>query len=521
MWANEIAERIVKERPNEQVYTIASGVSPSGFVHIGNFREIVTPYFVAKALRQMGKNVRFILSLDEFDRFRKVPGNIPSEYEKFIGMPYVDIPSPFDDAKSYAQFFEERFLSELNKVGISVECIYQAKEYRSGRYAKQVKLAMDKRKEIFDIIDSFRTQDSTEGERDNYYPISIYCQNCKKETKSILKYDSKSANVTYSCDCGYHNTINLFNDFIYKLQWKVDWPMRWQQENVIFETGGMDHSTQNGSHDIAEKISLEIFNYTPPIYQPYNFIGIKGGGAKMSSSTGNVLTLTDLLNIYDRHLILWFYAKYKPMQNFNIALDNDVIRYYSEFDRYVKMLYDGQIDNGNKEILGFTDVEKDYINYPNFSYLATFLPICNFNENLLAELLSKEDIDTNTQFYKERLARAKFWVENYGKEYQVNILETPNIQFYDSLSSQEKFWIQKTLKLLDSNYTSTEQMQTEIYAVVKYLNLDPQKLKKCQKRYFEILYNLLLGKNQGPKLGIFFLAIGKQKLLQLLDFSKA
>ena len=70
-WAKEVAMRIVEERPDEEVYTVASGVSPSGFVHIGNFREIATPYLVAKELKKLGKKVRYILSFDEFDRFRK------------------------------------------------------------------------------------------------------------------------------------------------------------------------------------------------------------------------------------------------------------------------------------------------------------------------------------------------------------------------------------------------------------------------------------------------------------------
>jgi len=59
---------------------------------------------------------------------------------------------------------------------------------------------------------------------------------------------------------------------------------------------------------------------------------------------------------------------------------------------------------------------------------------------------------------------------------------------------------------------------TDLYAVVKYLNLEPQDLKKVQKRYFEILYNLLLGTKQGPKLGIFLMAVSKDKLISLLEF---
>ena len=519
MWANEIADRIINERPNEEVYTVAAGVSPSGFVHIGNFREIITPYMIVKALRNKGKKVRFILSIDEYDRFRKVPGNIPSDYAKYIGKPYVDIPSPFSENESYAEYFEKRFLNELDQVGIKIdECIYQAKEYRSGRYAEKVKLAMDKRGEIFDIIDSFRTQEAEEGERENFYPISFYCNSCGKETKDIVSYDSETGDIVYNCACGHTEKINIFTANNYKLQWKVDWPMRWQAENVMFESGGMDHFSANGSHDVAERISREIFGFEPPIAEAYNFIGIKGGGAKMSSSTGNVLTLTDLLRIYDKHQILWFYAKYKPMQCFNLAFDNDVIRYYSEFDRFVKAYFEGKLDQGNSEIISFTDVKEDYVNYPNFSNLATFLPIVNFNEEMLGKLMQKENADINSTYYKERLERAKYWVENYGKEYQVNLLTEKNVDFYDTLTDDEKTWVNKTLELIDNTYNTSDELMTELYGVVKYITEEPQELKKLQKRYFGILYNLLLGASQGPKLGIFLQAVPNAKLKELLQF---
>jgi len=515
-WAREVALKIIEERPNEEVYTVASGVSPSGFVHIGNFREIATPYLVAKELRKLGKNVRYILSFDEFDRFRKVPVNIDSSYEKYIGMPYTEIPSPFTQNESYASYMENRFLNELKAMDVEVECIYQAKEYKSGRYNKYIKIAMDNKNKIFDIIDDFRTQESTIEERENYYPISIYCPKCMKDSTKILSYDSNNSEVEYICECGHFSKLNIENADNIKLQWKVDWPMRWMVERVTFETGGIDHSASNGSKAVSERVAKEIFNYEPPIYIPYNFIGIKGGGAKMSSSTGNVLTITDLLNVYDKNIIWWFYARFDNMHAFDIALDNDVIRYYSEFDRWIKLYFSGNIDDKNKSILDLTGVKEEYLNNPNFSYLATFLPIVNFDTELLKELLSKENIVINEQFYN-RLKLAQYWVNNYGASYQVNLLDEKNIKYYETLTDLEKSWLNKTLLLIDNNYKTTDELQTALYDVVKDGILIDKELKQAQKRYFQVLYNMLLGLEQGPKLGLFLMAVDKNKIKTLLE----
>ncbi len=518
-WAREIALEIIQKRPNEEVYNVACGVSPSGFIHIGNFREIVTPFMISKELRELGKKVRFFISVDNFDRFRKVPAGVPESCAEHIGKPYVGFPSPFDKNKSYGEDFQERFLSECKAMGVEFDdVIYQSKEYQSGRYAKKIKYAMDKRGEIFDIIDSFRTQDAEEGERDKYYPISVYCESCGKDSTKILSYDEVSGNFTYECACGHTYTANILTARNIKLQWKVDWPMRWGEENVVFETGGLDHSTAGGSHDVAEAIAKKIFGITPPVYHGYNFISSKGGSAKMSSSKGGVTTLTSLLSVYDKHIIMWFYSKYKPNQSFFIALDNDVIRFYSEFDRWVKAYFENRIDEGNRDFIRFSGVTEEYLKNPNFTYLATFLPIVNFNEKMLAEILTKEGVDTKTVQYKERLERAKFWVENYGTDYQVNVLSTPNIEYYNTLNVTEKEWLTKTVELLKADYETTTDLQNTLYAVVKTPDLDEAALKQVQKRYFEILYQFLLGTSKGPKLGLFLTAIGKEKATMLLKF---
>src|SRR3989338_1694684 len=107
-WADQAAERIIKEKGDKASYTVASGITPSGTVHIGNFREIITTDLIARALRSRGKKVRFIYSLDDYDVFRKVPANMPKQelLQTYMRQSIVDVPDPFGKEESYARHHE-------------------------------------------------------------------------------------------------------------------------------------------------------------------------------------------------------------------------------------------------------------------------------------------------------------------------------------------------------------------------------------------------------------------------------
>ena len=286
-WADEIAEKIIQARPNKDEYVCAAGISPSGSVHIGNFRDIATSYFVVKALRSKGKKAKLLFSWDEFDRLRKVPVNVSKVvdgFEENIGKPYVDVVDPFGEKKSYAERFEQEFEESVKPFGIDLDYRHQAEMYRSGKYVKYVLLSLQKRKEIFDILASHRTQAVEEGERDNYYPVTIYCSCCGKDTTKITSLSDDCTKATYKCACSHTGEFDFTKDFNCKLAWKVDWPMRWAYENVDFEPGGKDHASPNGSYDTSKDIAKEIFGYMPPMFKGYEFIGIKGTTGKMSGS---------------------------------------------------------------------------------------------------------------------------------------------------------------------------------------------------------------------------------------------
>ena len=170
-WSDEIAQRVIEKNPDKEVYTCAAGYSPSGSGHIGNFRDIATSLFVAKALERKGKRARLLLSWDEFDRMRKVPANVAAlpdtaDLEDCIGKPYVDVRNPFrTDAPTYAAYFEREFQASIERFGIRMEYRHQAELYRSGAYRKEIRTALEKRHAIFDILDSMRTQDAAEPEK--------------------------------------------------------------------------------------------------------------------------------------------------------------------------------------------------------------------------------------------------------------------------------------------------------------------------------------------------------------------
>ena len=103
IWPDVVVKRIIAEKGDKKKYVCAAGITPSGVVHIGNFREIITVELVVRALREAGKEVRFIYSWDDYDVFRKVPKGMPKQdmLKKHLRYPIVDIPDPHGEEESY------------------------------------------------------------------------------------------------------------------------------------------------------------------------------------------------------------------------------------------------------------------------------------------------------------------------------------------------------------------------------------------------------------------------------------
>ena len=529
-WAEKIADKIIAKKPNKEEYVCAAGISPSGSIHIGNFRDIATSYFVVKALIKKGKKAKLLFSWDEFDRLRKVPVNVQKvndDMEKYIGFPYVDVINPFkdSDAENYAVYFEKEFEESIVKFGINMDYRHQAEMYRSGKYRDYVLLALKKRKEIFDILDSHRTQEQVEGERDAYYPVSIYCPCCKRDTVKILSLDDTETVAEYECKCGHKGTFDFKTDFNCKLAWKVDWPMRWMYEGVDFEPGGKDHAAKDGSYDTAKDVSAKIFGYEPPVFQGYEFIGISTNEAqagKMSGSSGLNLTPATLLKLYQPEVLLWLYSRNEPLKAFNFCLDDGILRQYFEFDKMYNAVKNGTADEFTQGVMEYTKVEGREIVPVPMSLIVQLGSVVDFNVKMLEIVFEKIGMPYKYDDFKDRLERAEFWLEKCAPEHVNKLCTYRNFAAYNELDDVEKSEIEDLREyLLKGGYTLDELM-SELYAIPSNRRGIPKEdkaLRAFQSKFFRNVYKLLIDKEQGPPLYLFLYAIDPDKYVKLLDFS--
>lgn len=528
LWAEHIARQIIARRPDKEEYVCAAGISPSGSIHIGNFRDIATSYFVAQALRGLGKKVRLLFSWDEYDRLRKIPVNVSSvrdDMEQYVGMPYVDVPNPFGDtlgAKTYAEYFEKEFMNSVSAFGIEMDFRYQAQMYRSGKYTDLILQAVAKRKEIYDVLDKHRTQTATEEERNNFYPVSIYCEHCGKDTTKILSLSDDNCVAEYQCACGHHASFDFRTDHNCKLNWKVDWPMRWLYEGVDFEPGGKDHATVHGSYDTSKDVSKEIFGYEPPLFQGYEFIGIRGTTGKMSGSSGLNMTPGTLLSIYQPEVLLWLYAKTEPMKAFDLCFDEGILRQYSEFDRMLTTYQEGTADDLVKGIMESCLIEGRQVQPVPMSLLVQMGSVVNFDISLLETVLAKNDTPYTYDQFKDRLDRAKYWLEVCAPDQVYRLRGWRNWEVYNNLTDEQKAEIALLHANLKANEYTLDELNTMIYAIpmeVRHAEMTDKEKKKVQMPFFKNVYRLLLDREQGPRLYLFLDALDKADYLHLLDFS--
>ncbi len=516
-WADQVADQIIEEKGDKDIYTCASGITPSGTVHIGNFREIITTDLIVKALEERGKKVRFIYSWDDYDRFRKVPKNLPEQdrLKQFIGYPVTSVPDPYGCHNSYAEHFEKELEESLKDLNMSIEFIRQNEKFKACTYAQSIRIALKARARIKKVLDKFRKEEHKE----DWIPLEVYCEKCGTDFTQITDYDEEYT-ITYTCKCGHTNKIDFRKVGIVKPPWRVDWPMRWDFEKVDFEPGGKEHSSAGGSRDTAKVIVKHIFKTEPPVYKMYDYIILKGIGGKMSGSLGNTISVKDVLDAYLPELVRFLFAGTKPNKEFAIAFDDEIFKIYDDFYKAERAYFLEDEPNPRKlaHLKRVYRLSMPYVIPKKLPIQPAFRTVCDTIQATQDTERTKEIIlrgfEKPLPFDSVRVEKmiscAQGWLKRYAPEqFRIKINKEVPEKIKDTLSKEQV----KALKTVAGNLESKAYTDDALFEMFKKTAEDS---KVDMKSFFKGFYLAIISKERGPRLAGFVKAIGEKEVAGIL-----
>jgi lysyl-tRNA synthetase class 1 len=305
--------------------------------------------------------------------------------------------------------------------------------------------------------------------------------------------------------------------------------MRWAYEHVTFEPAGADHSSPGSSFTVGGELVSAIFGGEMPLHFGYAFVGTSGS-AKLSGSRGGAPTPADALEIFEAPLLRWLYARRRPEQSITLAFDAEVGRIYDEWDALSRRVADGQADPGAQAVFARAagPAEGPLPVTPRplpFRTLASIADITAGDQaqilRILRDLTVTEPVASLNEV-RPRLDCAQAWVTGYVRpEERTQVRSEPDLARLTTLTDEEHGAIKLLLEGLAADW-SLDGLTTLLYGIPKLqrglpISAPPTpELKVSQRTWFVLLYQLLIGKDTGPRLPTLLLALGQDRVRFLL-----
>ncbi|MHB8585624.1 MAG: lysine--tRNA ligase [Thermoplasmatota archaeon] len=332
-WADVLAADLLKRG---QRHLLATAITPSGPIHVGNMREVLTTEAVFRAVKDAGGEAELIYIGDTYDPLRKVYPFLPAWYEAHVGKPLCDIPCPCGAHKSYADHYLQPFLAALADVGVYPRVLLAHEMYRNGMYVEATRKAMDATETIREIM--VRVAGREGKLPPNWIPFNIQCEQCGR-LKGPIPTLYEDPIIEYRCEaCGHEGEKDVTKPGGGKLPWRVDWPARWSFLNVTFEAMGKDHAAAGSSWDTGIEIVDKVYDHAPPLRTVYEFVQVKGVGA-MHSSAGTAVAATDMLQMTPPEVLRYLFMRPQPGKHIDFETGQWIVDLVEGYDRVLADYY--------------------------------------------------------------------------------------------------------------------------------------------------------------------------------------
>jgi lysyl-tRNA synthetase, class I len=515
-WPFEEARKIVarlKKAPKDEVI-FETGYGPSGLPHIGTFGEVARTTMVRHAFRVLTDDkikTRLIAFSDDMDGLRKVPDNVPNKemVTQHLGKPLTKVPDPFGTHPSFAEHNNARLRAFLDQFGFDYEFLSATACYTSGRFDSALLTMLKHFEEVMAVmLPSLR-----EERAQTYSPfLPIDPKTGIVLQVPVVAHDAKAGTITYE-NAG-ERVTTLVTGGRCKLQWKPDWAMRWVALGVDYEMAGKDLID-------SVKLSSQIcraLGGTPP--EGFNYeLFLDENGQKISKSKGNGLTIDEWLRYASpESLSLFMYREPKAAKR----LYFDVIPRH--VDEYLQSL-DGYSRQGGKERLGnpvwhiHNGAPPAADNPVPFAMLLSLVTASNAaNADTLWGFIARYRPGV-TRDTHPRLAALVDYAINYYRDFVA-----PKKQFREPSAGERAALndLRDALSQLPPD-ASSESIQDVVYEIGRREPfLDEKKKGKDGKPgvsldWFNMLYQVLLGQEKGPRFGSFVAAYGAQNTVDMID----
>jgi lysyl-tRNA synthetase class 1 len=518
-WYDKMAQRVVsRERKLGRSLDLVKtemGLGASGFPHIGSLGDAARSYAVTLALKDLGFNSTLVAFCDDKDGLRKVPAGLPKSLEKYVGFPVSSIPDPFGCHESYGKHMSSLLLEALDRCGIQY-CYMSAKEvYEKGLLLDEVRAILLNAQKVGEIV----KEEVGQERYTEVLPFFPVCEECGRiYTTKALEFLSETDKVLYVCEgleirgkwiegCGHKGEADIARGEG-KLSWKGEFAARWKALDIRFEAYGKDIAD---SVRINDRICREILCFEPPSHARYEMF-LDKGGRKISKSAGNVFTP----QVWFRYgspqaLLLLMLKRFVGTRTLDVS---DIPAYMNELDSLEDVYFGKKTVKDEKELVKLRGLYEYcwvmkpptkpsvHVPYNLLTFLAKMAPKECPTEFIAEKLQSYGYLQKNQAIAADLAKRIEYafnWIRDFAE-----IKETPV-----HLTNEEKNAIACLITVLEAE-NAPEKIQNAIFNSANGCDLKPSD-------FFKALYLVLMGAPQGPRLGPYILAMGKQNVINALN----
>ncbi len=526
-WADAVADR-VEERLQagitEEPIVIKGGISPSGVPHLGNVNEIMRGYYIAAVLRERGYEVTQVFTTDDRDPLRTLPrtlcdsdgslvdlGDVDAgALGRNLGVPYTDVPDPFGESASYGDHFSGIIQDSADALAVPIELVSTTDLYESGRFDDVVRHVLAHREQARTVLANYQDKVDADGD---YVPFNPICSSCGKLTETVTEVDLETDTVAYRCTdieagerviegCGHEGEATIREG---KLPWRFEWPGQWQVLGVDVEPFGKDHA--EGSWPSGQDIARNVLEIEPPVPMVYEWFTLEG--EPFSSSEGNVILVSDVLEVLEPEVLRYFFAK-DPTRARDFSIER-LDQLVDEFDR-LEAVYFGEIKGSEDERAFAERVYPLVVDEPRNERIRlpyTFAAVLGMTDDpeLREEIARREGHipDDAPQWAVEqalaRVERARNWARRTKNEFDYELKRTA-IPAHDFDDATETALAELADFVDQHDDLEGEQLQGEIYETAKRNDVPVGD-------FFAAGYRLFFDDEQGPKLGPFLAKVDR------------